>query len=108
LAISAISSVEYQTILPLSEHCLICIKMVRRRVSDNVGTLSNRSVPMKPFERFIGWSTPVVPRHDPASLAQDLGYKDHPNCLARRQGKCPGLEYCHDCTWREGSTREQT
>jgi hypothetical protein len=108
LAISAISSVEYQTILPCSEHNLICIKKFRRRVRDNIVTLSNRSATMELFERFIGWSTPVVPRHDHASLAQELGYKDAPNCLARRQGKCPGLEYCHDCTWREGSSREQT
>jgi hypothetical protein len=63
---------------------------------------------MKPFERFVGWSTPVVPRYDYASLAQDLGHKDSANCLARQQGRCPGLEFCHDCTWREGSTREQT
>jgi hypothetical protein len=102
------STIRYQTILPLSEHALICIKFVRRRVPDNVSTLANRSTDMKPLERFVGWSTPVVPRYDRASLAQDLGYKGGANCLARRQGRCPGLEFCHDCTWREGSTREQT
>jgi hypothetical protein len=102
------STIRYQAILPLSEHALICIKFVRRRVPDNVSTLSNRSTTMKIFERFVGWSTPIMPRYDYASLAQDLGHKDSANCLARQQGRCPGLEFCHDCTWREGSTREQT
>jgi hypothetical protein len=99
---------KYQLILPLSEHDLTCIKKARRRVPDNVSTLANRSTNMKPLERFVGWSTPVMPHYDYASLAQDLGHKDSANCLARQQGRCPGLEFCHDCTWREGSTREQT
>lgn len=28
------------------------------------------------------------------------------NCLARRQGRCPGLEFCPDCPWSEGTSRE--
>jgi hypothetical protein len=100
-------TLRYQLILPLSEHDLTCIKKVRRRVPDNISTLSNRSTAMNIFERFVGWSTPIVPRFDYASLAQDLRHPDSANCLARQQGRCPGLEFCHDCTWREGSTRER-
>lgn len=62
---------------------------------------------MKPFDRYLGWATPVVPRNDYASLAQVLGHKDpEHNCLPRQHGLCPGLEFCHDCNWREGSVRE--
>lgn len=59
------------------------------------------------LERCLGWSTPVVPRYEFASLAHVLRHPNSAQCLARRQGRCPGLEFCHDCTWREGSTREQ-
>lgn len=63
---------------------------------------------MKPFDRFLGWATPVVPHNDYASLAHDLGHNDPAHdCLARRQGLCPGLEFCHDCDWHEGVTRER-
>ena len=96
-----------QLILPLSGRDLTCIKNFRRHVPDNVSTLSNGSAAMTLFDRYIGWSTPVVPHYDYASLAQELRHRNSANCLARRQGKCPGLEFCHDCTWREGSTREQ-
>ena len=61
---------------------------------------------MKLFDGFLGWATPIVPRNDYASLAQILGHKDpEHNCLARRQGVCPGLEFCHDCPWSEGDSR---
>lgn len=42
---------------------------------------------MKPFDRFLGWATPIVPRADYASLARDLRHKDpRPDCLPRLQG----------------------
>lgn len=63
---------------------------------------------MKSFDRFLGWATPIVPRTDYASLAHDLGHKSaQHDCLTRRQGLCPGIEFCHDCNWREGTTRER-
>jgi hypothetical protein len=105
---SSKSIFRYQAILPLSEQDLTCIKPVRRRVTENLLRLSIRSIAMKPLERFGGWSTPILARFDYASLAQELRHKDSSRCLARQQGRCPGLEFCHDCNWREGSTREQT
>jgi len=62
---------------------------------------------MKLFDLALGWATPVVPHFDQASLAQYFGHVDpEHNCLPRQQGKCPGLEYCPDCEWREGTSRE--
>ncbi len=49
-----------------------------------------------------GWDTPTVPAFDPASLKRELRQYDEADCLARRQGRCPGLEFCHDCQWSEG------
>lgn len=48
-----------------------------------------------------GWATPVVVDYGkPSFLAWLLGWNDgHKECLARRQGKCPGLDQCHDCAW---------
>ena len=34
-----------------------------------------------PIDRLLGWAD------------------EHKSCLARRQGKCPGLDQCHDCAW---------
>ena len=55
-----------------------------------------------------GWATPGVPRTDYASLARALHHRDdHRRCVPRRQGRCPGLEYCADCNWKEGTSRER-
>ena len=56
---------------------------------------------LEKFRYQPGWSTPVVLDHDkPSLIAWFLGIgKERNYCLARRQGKCPGLDHCHDCTW---------
>ena len=62
---------------------------------------------MKYFDAAPGWATPVIPVNDYASLAKALGHEDGERaCLARRQGKCPGLEFCPDCQWQKGTSRD--
>jgi hypothetical protein len=54
----------------------------------------------KPFGFQPGWATPIIVRHEPSFFATFFrlsGERDR--CKARRQGKCPGLDHCHDCTW---------
>jgi hypothetical protein len=48
-----------------------------------------------------GWATPVVVEHrKPSILAWLLGIDgERKECLARRQGHCPGRDHCHDCAW---------
>jgi hypothetical protein len=64
------------------------------------------------FERLLGgWSTPIVPQFDTAALANRLGHftrakGERGSCLSRRQGRCPGLEFCEDCAWSEGNSRD--
>lgn len=57
--------------------------------------------------RFLpGWATPVPARTDYPSLARALKHRhSHEKCLPRRQGRCPGLEHCADCSWKEGVSR---
>ena len=60
------------------------------------------------FEKFRyqpGWATPIVLDYDkPSFIAWFLGLvREQPHCLARRQGKCPGLDHCHDCSWSRQS-----
>ena len=63
----------------------------------------------KLMDRLIGWATPVAPRTNYAALAQRLGHNvARHDCLPRRQGLCPGLEYCHDCPWTEGISRQDS
>ena len=48
-----------------------------------------------------GWATPVIVdfRNLPF-VASLLGLmKADADCLARKQGKCPGRDLCHDCAW---------
>jgi hypothetical protein len=54
-----------------------------------------------------GWAMPIVVDHGkPTLLSWFLGLlRNHPECLALRQGRCPGLEQCHDCTWTAQSSR---
>ena len=60
------------------------------------------------FDRYTGWTAPLGTAAAYARLARELGHteRDH-DCVGRRQGLCPGLEFCHDCQWSEGSTREK-
>jgi hypothetical protein len=61
----------------------------------------------KLFDRIAGWATPIATLTDYPALAYVLGHRDRKHdCLSRRQGLCPGLEYCHDCPWVEGTSRE--
>ena len=54
----------------------------------------------KPFAFQPGWSTPVIVRHEPSFFARFLKFAgEERRCNARKQGKCPGLDQCHDCTW---------
>jgi hypothetical protein len=48
-----------------------------------------------------GWATPVIVDFKNLSLvASLLGLLNgESTCLARRQGKCPGRNQCHDCAW---------
>jgi hypothetical protein len=57
------------------------------------------------FRYQPGWATPIVVDYDkPSFLAWLLGFaREQPHCLARRQGKCPGLDHCHDCSWSRQS-----
>ena len=48
-----------------------------------------------------GWATPlVVDYRKPSFVAWFLGsVGPKPECLALRQGRCPGRNQCHDCAW---------
>ena len=63
------------------------------------------------FDRLLGWATPMVPQFGIAALANRLGHFAHGHgkrgaCLSRRQGRCPGLEFCEDCSWSEGNSND--
>jgi hypothetical protein len=86
---------------------LICINKIIPHVLHNSRVSRITEDVVKPFDRFLGWATPIVPRADYASLARELGHMDpRKDCLPRLQGLCPGLEFCHDCSWREGTARQ--
>jgi hypothetical protein len=47
-----------------------------------------------------GWATPLAVDYSPSFISWFLKFPDpHRDCDARRQGRCPGLDQCHDCTW---------
>jgi len=50
-----------------------------------------------------GWSTPIVVDYRlPSFLAWLLrAGSERRSCRARLQGKCPGLDQCHDCSWSD-------
>lgn len=54
-----------------------------------------------------GWSTPItVDYRKPSFIAWLLGIAhEREFCRARRQGRCPGLEHCPDCTWSQQRRR---
>jgi hypothetical protein len=54
----------------------------------------------EPFRFQPGWATPIVVRHEPSFFATFLRFAgESKRCNARKQGKCPGLDQCHDCSW---------
>lgn len=61
------------------------------------------------IKQRLGWESRLPDQHDADSLARALGLtkREGRDCLPRRQGNCPGIEYCPDCSWSEGSQREQ-
>lgn len=48
-----------------------------------------------------GWATPVVVDYrKPTFITWFLGLvRGKPRCLAEMQGRCPGPNLCHDCSW---------
>ena len=63
---------------------------------------------MKIFDKFLGWVTTPAARAGDHAMAQALGHRDpHDGCLPWLQGRCPGLEQCLDCAWKEGTSRQQ-
>lgn len=66
------------------------------------------------LNKLVGWALPLIPAYDPATLAARLGHVGEARhgtrggCIARKQGRCPGLEYCADCPWSEGISRDGT
>jgi hypothetical protein len=54
----------------------------------------------KPFDFQPGWATPMAVRHEPSFFATFFRLAgERTRCNARKQGKCPGLDHCHDCSW---------
>jgi hypothetical protein len=54
-----------------------------------------------------GWATPIEIDHgNPSFLARFLRIgRETLRCKARKQGKCPGLDQCHDCAWSSQGSR---
>lgn len=47
-----------------------------------------------------GWATPIVIRHTRSFLERFLNPRQsRPDCRALVQGRCPGVDQCHDCAW---------
>ena len=48
-----------------------------------------------------GWATPmIIDFRNLSFVASLLGVMSGDSgCRARKQGKCPGRDQCHDCTW---------
>ena len=62
---------------------------------------------MNYFDAALGWAIPIFSCNDYAYFSRPLWpERGERACLARRQGKCPGLEYCSDCEWQEGTWRD--
>jgi hypothetical protein len=60
----------------------------------------------QPFTFQPGWATPIVVRHEPSFFATFLRFaSERGRCNARKQGKCPGLDHCHDCSWSRQRAR---
>jgi len=58
---------------------------------------------MSKFDAMPNWATPIAPQYDQPFFARFFGHVTaSTDCLARRQGRCPGKDLCHDCEWRQG------
>jgi hypothetical protein len=59
----------------------------------------------EPFRFQPDWATPLVTDlSKPSWLAWFFGFREERGrCAARRQGRCPGLDQCHDCNWSAGA-----
>jgi hypothetical protein len=85
---------------------LIHVKRGRGGRGENLSAPHKEIRMAKFIDRVLGWATPVAPRTDHAGLASALKHADHRHdCLARRQGRCPGIDQCHDCPWSESVSR---
>ena len=63
---------------------------------------------MNTFDKFLGWAIPNAAPTSLHALARMLGHSNpRAGCLPWLQGKCPGLEQCLDCPWKEGTSRQQ-
>jgi len=83
----------------------IAVHVFRRTVTENRY--------MNALTKLVGWATPIVPRFSVTDLARQMGQSlrgsgRRGGCVARRQGRCPGLEFCEDCPWSEGVSRDGT
>ena len=58
---------------------------------------------MPDYQVTPSWATPISPQFHAPFLARFFRHVTaRKDCLARRQGRCPGTPLCHDCEWREG------
>lgn len=87
---------------------MILIKEACRRPRTmDARSITGKDFIMLRFNYVPGWATPDALRTGYAPLASALHHRDtRGQCLRRRQGRCPGLEYCADCAWKEGTSRE--
>lgn len=59
------------------------------------------------LDKYSVWAALCERTPGYGALAHAIGHREKKHdCLARRQGLCPGLEYCHDCAWSEGNSRQ--
>lgn len=47
--------------------------------------------------QLVGWTTPLLPPFNRASLALRLGVAESDTCNSRKQGDCEGKYFCADC-----------
>ncbi len=52
------------------------------------------------FAISYGWAMPIVNPLSAIATRRILGREQ--GCAMRRQGRCPGMEFCADCEWNEG------
>lgn len=52
------------------------------------------------FTMRYDWATPIAYPRSGVSMSRLFGDRD--GCVMRRQGKCPGMEFCSDCPWNQG------
>jgi len=59
------------------------------------------------LDKFLNWAQRPSAGRDLHTLSRALGHRDpHDGCLPWLQGRCPGLEQCADCNWKEGTSRQ--